>query len=57
MIVGVPKEIKEGENRVDITPYGVDALVRRGHVVLVEKAAGAASGINSSTAARYSPRL
>ncbi len=48
MIIGVPKEIKQGENRVAITPYGVDALVRRGHVVLVEKAAGVASGITDA---------
>jgi alanine dehydrogenase len=45
MIVGVPKEIKPQENRVAITPAGVDALVRSGHKVLIEKGAGEGSGI------------
>lgn len=45
MIVGVPKEIKEGENRVALTPAGVDALVRDGHTVLVETNAGFGSGL------------
>ncbi len=42
MIIGVPKEIKAQENRVALTPAGVDAFVRAGHKVLVE--AGAGSG-------------
>ncbi len=45
MIIGVPKEIKLMENRVAITPAGVEALTRAGHKVLVEKGAGAGSGI------------
>lgn len=45
MIVGVPKEIKPQENRVAITPAGVDALARAGHKVLIEKGAGEGSGI------------
>ncbi len=45
MIVGVPKEIKSWENRVAMTPGGVEALVRRGHTVLVEKGAGLGSGL------------
>ena len=45
MLVGVPKEIKNNENRVAMTPAGVDALVRDGHQVLVEKGAGIGSGI------------
>ncbi|OPY79020.1 MAG: Alanine dehydrogenase 2 [Syntrophorhabdus sp. PtaU1.Bin153] len=45
MIIGVLKEIKEGENRVALTPAGVDALVRDGHTVLVETEAGEASGL------------
>src|SRR5713226_1660766 len=45
MIVGVPKEIKEEENRVAITPTGVAAFVSHGHKVLVEKGAGRGSGI------------
>ena len=40
MIIGVPKEIKEQEDRVALTPAGVDGLVRAGHKVLVEKGAG-----------------
>ncbi len=46
MIVGVPKEIKESENRVGLTPAGAQALVERGHRVLVQAAAGAGSGLN-----------
>jgi alanine dehydrogenase len=45
MTIGVPKEIKDGENRVGITPAGVLTLVQRGHTVLVEAGAGQASGI------------
>src|ERR1043166_3783392 len=45
MIVGVPKEIKEEENRVAITPTGVAAFVAHGHQVVVEKGAGAGSGL------------
>ncbi|MBO2521073.1 MAG: alanine dehydrogenase [Firmicutes bacterium] len=46
MIVGVPKEIKDQENRVGMTPAGVEELVRRhGHRVLVERGAGEGSGI------------
>lgn len=44
MIVGVPKEIKNNENRVAITPAGVTALVQNGHKVLVETSAGLGSG-------------
>lgn len=44
MIVGSVKEIKIGENRVGLTPYGADAFVRKGHKVIVEKNAGLNSG-------------
>lgn len=44
MIIGVPKEIKEQEDRVALTPAGADALVRAGHKVLVEKNAGMGVG-------------
>ncbi|MDR1192588.1 MAG: alanine dehydrogenase [Peptococcaceae bacterium] len=44
MIIGVPKEIKPQENRVGITPAGVDALVKAGHIVYIERDAGAGSG-------------
>jgi alanine dehydrogenase len=45
MIIGVPREIKDNENRVAAIPAGVQALVSRGHKVLVQKGAGAGSGI------------
>ena len=45
MIIGIPKEIKEEENRVAITPAGVSAFISHGHQVLVEKGAGLGSGI------------
>ncbi len=44
MIIGVPKEIKDNEARVGITPAGAHALTQAGHKVLVETQAGAASG-------------
>ncbi|EKE03647.1 MAG: hypothetical protein ACD_20C00173G0006 [uncultured bacterium] len=44
MIIGVPKEIKSNENRVAITPAGVEAFKKNGHCVLVEKNAGIDSG-------------
>ncbi|KWX78474.1 alanine dehydrogenase [Paenibacillus jilunlii] len=44
MIIGVPKEIKNNENRVAITPAGVVSLVADGHKVLVEAGAGTGSG-------------
>jgi len=46
MIIGVPKEIKDNENRVAAIPAGVQALVSRGHKVLVQKGAGTGSGIS-----------
>jgi alanine dehydrogenase len=44
MIIGVPKEIKDNESRVGITPAGVKALTEAGHKVLVQTQAGAQSG-------------
>ena len=44
MIIGVPKEIKEQEQRVALLPSAVEQLKRRGHTVLVEKNAGLGSG-------------
>jgi alanine dehydrogenase len=46
MIIGIPKEIKESEKRVAMTPQGVDALVAHRHRVLVEKGAGDGSGFS-----------
>ncbi len=48
MIVGVPAEVKTGENRVAITPDGVRELVAHGHRVLVERGAGDGSSITDS---------
>ncbi len=45
MRIGVPTEIKSQENRVAITPAGVDHLFRRGHDVLVQSGAGLGSAI------------
>jgi len=45
-LVGVPKEVKNHEYRVAITPIGVHELVQRGHQVLVEKSAGVGSSVS-----------
>jgi alanine dehydrogenase len=45
MRVGVPREIKNREYRVALTPAGVTELVRSGHEVLVEQGAGEGSSI------------
>jgi alanine dehydrogenase len=47
MIVGVPKEIKNNENRVAITPAGVEAMRKAGHTVVIEHNAGVGSGISN----------
>ena len=44
MIIGVPKEIKNNENRVALTPAGAKELVKRGHSVYVQHTAGEGSG-------------
>lgn len=44
MVIGIPKEIKNNENRVALTPAGTQELVKRGHTVLVEAHAGVGSG-------------
>ena len=44
MIIGVPKEIKDSEARVGVTPAGAKALTESGHTVLIETLAGAQSG-------------
>ena len=45
MIVGVPRETKRDEYRVALLPVGAEELVRAGHVVLIERGAGAGSGL------------
>lgn len=46
MIIGVPKEIKNNENRVGLTPAGVSALCKAGHTVNVQATAGIGSGFS-----------
>ena len=46
MIVGVPREIKNEEYRVAMTPNGVKDFVRAGHKVIVEAGAGTGSGFS-----------
>ena len=48
MIVGIPKEVKDNEARVGVTPAGAMALVEAGHTVLIETEAGAQSGFPDS---------
>lgn len=44
MIIGIPKEIKNNENRVGMTPAGVKELIAHGHTVYVQHTAGEGSG-------------
>ena len=48
MIVGILKEIKSEENRVSMTPAGVEIMKQNGHTVLVEKYAGLGSGLEDA---------
>ncbi|MGO4696128.1 alanine dehydrogenase [Paenibacillus sp. FSL K6-3182] len=48
MIIGVPKEIKNNENRVGIAPAGVTAFLNNGHEVWIEAQAGAGSGFSDA---------
>lgn len=47
MVIGVPKEIKDHESRVGITPAGAKALTAAGHTVVIEEGAGEMSGFSS----------
>ena len=57
MIVGIPKEIKEFENRVSVLPAGVMALVEAGHEVYVENNAGAGSGFSNDEYAKAGAKI
>lgn len=61
MIIGVPKEIKNNENRVALTPAGAKELVKRGHEVYVQSTAGVGSGFTDkeyeSAGARMLPTI
>src|SRR3954453_3357546 len=48
MIIGIPREIKQQENRVSLLPSAAYQLIKRGHTVLVEKNAGVGSGYPDS---------
>jgi len=49
MTIGVPKEIKNNENRVAVTPAGVEALLSAGHSVKIQTSAGAGSGFTDQS--------
>ncbi|MCI4667022.1 MAG: alanine dehydrogenase [Bacteroidia bacterium] len=49
MLIGVPKEIKNNENRVAMTPAGVMELVKRGHNVMIQTQAGIGSGFSDES--------
>jgi alanine dehydrogenase len=57
MIIGVPKEIKDHEYRVSVTPDGVHALSQAGHEVLVEPSAGIGSGYTDEQYRQAGARL
>lgn len=48
MIVGILKEIKPEENRVSMTPAGVEVMIAHGHTLLVEQKAGVGSGFSDA---------
>lgn len=57
MIIGVPKEIKNNENRVALTPAGTQELVKRGHTVFIQNTAGAGSGFSDDEYAKAGATL
>jgi len=57
MIVGILKEIKSEENRVSMTPAGVEIMKQNGHTVLVEKNAGIGSGFEDPVYAEHGAEI
>ena len=57
MTIGVPKEIKNNENRVALTPAGTQELVKRGHTVYVQSTAGAGSGFSDDEYIRAGAKM
>ncbi len=57
MVIGVPKEIKQDEYRVAVTPAGVEQLRRAGHTIVVEREAGVGSGIPDEDYQAYGARI
>ena len=49
MIIGVPKEIKEKENRIALTPSGVKILHKQGHKIYIEKDAGLGASLSNDS--------
>ena len=48
MLIGMPREIKDNEFRVGLTPASVAELTHHGHQVLIEKSAGIGSGLSDA---------
>jgi alanine dehydrogenase len=57
MFIGVPKEIKNNENRVALTPAGVVSLLKAGHSVLIETNAGLGSGFTNDDYAKVGAEI
>jgi alanine dehydrogenase len=57
MLIGVPKEIKNKENRVAMTPDGVERLIKSGHRVCIERGAGLGSGFSDEQYEKAGGRL
>lgn len=57
MIIGVPKEIKNNENRVALTPSGAFELTKRGHEVYIQDQAGTGSGFDNTAYEKAGARI
>lgn len=57
MIVGIPKEIKNNESRVGMTPAGVLELTQKGHTVYVQSEAGLGSGFTNEVYEKYGAKI
>lgn len=57
MIIGIPREVMDNENRVSLTPSGAAELARAGHQVIVERGAGAGSGYTDDLYAKAGASL
>ena len=56
-MVGIPKEIKNNENRVGLTPAGVKELIKNGHTVYVQHTAGENSGFSDDEYIKYGAKI
>ena len=57
MIIGIPKEIKNNEKRVSLTPFGAEELISLGHIVYLQKNAGLGSGFSDNTYVEYGVKI